>query len=278
MDYYSTLGLRRGASDNEIKKAYRSLAMKHHPDRGGDEKKFKELSAAYEALSNPEKKKIIDMGGDPNAQPGMGGSHQRGPFEFHFNTGNFEDLFQGFGFQGGGFGHAPRRNRTVSINVEISLEEVLTGKDITAEVNLPNGNSKVINVHIPPGIQDRQQIRYSGMGDSAIPHMPPGDLIVNIYVRKHHKFAREQDDIYYHHNVGLWNALLGDAIKINTLDNRTIDVTIPKGIQPETMLSCRGEGLPNVQSGRRGNLYIKFKIELPKTLTDEQAEIIKTWK
>ena len=116
------------------------------------------------------------------------------------------------------------------------------------------------------------------MGDSSIPHMPPGDLIVNIYVRKHHKFTRDQDDIYYHHSVGLWDALLGGAIKINTLDNRIIDVTIPKGIQPETMLSCRGEGLPNVQSGRRGNLYIKFKIELPRTLTDEQAEIIKQWK
>lgn len=277
MDYYNTLGLKRGASEDEIKKAYRSLAMKHHPDRGGDEKKFKEVSAAYEALSDPEKKRIIDMGGDPNSQGMGGGFHQRGPFEFHFNTGNFEDIFQGFGFPGG-FGQSPRRNRTVSINVEISLEEVLTGKDITAEVNLPNGNGKVINVHIPPGIQDRQQIRYSGMGDSSIPHMPPGDLIVNIYVRKHHKFTRDQDDIYYHHNVGLWDALLGGTIKINTLDNRTIDVTIPKGIQPETMLSCRGEGLPNVQSGRRGNLYIKFKIELPKTLTDEQAEIIKQWK
>jgi len=276
MDYYSTLGLRRGASDDEIKKAYRSLAMKHHPDRGGDEIKFKEISAAYEALSDPEKKKIIDMGGDPNAHPGMGGfHHQRGPFEFHFNTGNFEDIFGNFGFSP--FGQTPRRNRTVSINVEISLEEVLTGKDITAEVNLPNGNGKVINVHIPPGIQDRQQIRYSGMGDSSIAHMPPGDLIVNIFVRNHPKFTREHDDIFYHHTVNLWDALLGGTIKINTLDNRTIDVTIPKGIQPETMLSCRGEGLPNVQSGRRGNLYIRFKIELPKTLTDDQIETIKRW-
>lgn len=278
MDYYAKLGLKRGASDADIKKAYRTMAMKHHPDRGGDEKQFKEISAAYEALSDPEKKKIIDMGGDPNAQPGMGGGHyQRGPFEFHFGSGNFEDIFGGFGFSPFG-GGGPRRNRTVSINVEISLEEVLSGKDITAEVNLPNGNGKVINVHIPPGIQDRQQIRYSGMGDSSIPHMPPGDLIVNIYVRKHSRFTRENDDIFYQHTVPLWDALLGGSIKVNTLDQRTIDVTIPKGIQPETMLSCRGEGLPNIQHGKRGNLYIKFKIELPKNLTNEQIEIIKQWK
>jgi DnaJ-class molecular chaperone len=86
MDYYSTLGLQRNASDAEIKKAYRSMAMKYHPDRGGDEKKFKEISQAYEFLSDPQKKQIIDLGGDPNAQPGMGGG--QGPFEFHFNTGN----------------------------------------------------------------------------------------------------------------------------------------------------------------------------------------------
>lgn len=277
MDYYSTLGLKRGANDDEIKKAYRSLAMKYHPDRGGDEKKFKEISAAYEALSDPEKKKIIDMGGDPNAQPGMGGFHHRSPFEFHFNTGNFEDIFQGFGFPGG-FGQSPRRNRTVSINVEISLEEVLTGKDITAEVNLPNGNNKVINVHIPSGIGDRQQIRYQGMGDTSIPHMPAGDLIVNIFIKRHPRFSREQDDLYFNHTINLWDALLGGNIKVTTLDNRTIDVTIPKGIQPETMLSCRGEGLPNVQTNRRGNLYIRFRIELPKTLTDDQIETIKKWK
>ncbi len=276
MDYYSTLGLKRGANDDEIKKAYRSLAMKYHPDRGGDEKKFKEISAAYEALSDPEKKKIIDMGGDPNARHMGGGFHNQGPFEFHFNTGNFQDIFDNFGF--GPFGHSPRRNRTVSINVEISLEEVLTGKDITAEVNLPNGNNKVINVHIPAGIGDRQQIRYQGMGDTSIHHMPAGDLIVNIFIKRHPRFNREQDDLYYNHNINLWDALLGGNIKITTLDNRTIDVTIPKGLQPETMLSCRGEGLPNVQTSKRGNLYIRFKIELPKILTNDQIETIKKWK
>jgi hypothetical protein len=145
MDYYATLGLQRNASDAEIKKAYRSMAMKYHPDRGGDEKKFKEISQAYEFLSDPQKKQIIDLGGDPNAQPGMGGG--QGPFEFHFNTGNMNDIFGNFGF--GGFGRQPqRRNRSLNINVEITLEDVLSGKDFTAEVSIP-GKNKMINIQIP---------------------------------------------------------------------------------------------------------------------------------
>ena len=149
MDYYATLGLQRNASDAEIKKAYRSMAMKYHPDRGGDEKKFKEISQAYEFLSDPQKKQIIDLGGDPNSQPGMGGGQN--PFEFHFNTGNMHDIFGNFGF--GGFGRQPqRRNRSLNINVEITLEDVLSGKDFTAEVSIP-GKNKMINIQIPPGIE-----------------------------------------------------------------------------------------------------------------------------
>ena len=120
MDYYSTLGLKRGATDDEINKAYRSLAMKHHPDRGGDEAKFKEISSAYDALSDPEKKRIVDMGGDPNAQPGRGGGFNQGPFEFHFGSGNYDDVFNHFGF--GGFAQRPmRRNKSLNINVIITL-------------------------------------------------------------------------------------------------------------------------------------------------------------
>jgi len=271
MDYYATLGLKRNASDAEIKKAYRSLAMKHHPDRGGDEKRFKEISQAYEFLSDPDKKQIIDMGGDPNAQPGMGGFNH-GPFEFHFNSGNINDIFGNFGF--GGFGRQPmRRNRSLNITVDITLEDVLTGKDFTAEVSIP-GKNKMINIHIPQGIENGQQIRYDGMGDDSIPNMKPGDLIVNVMVREHSVFKREGTSLIVDKEISVWDALVGTNLEIYTLDNKTLSITIPPGTQPETVLSCRGEGLPNMRSKARGNLLIKIKVAVPKNLSNKQIELI----
>lgn len=270
MDYYQTLGLTRGASDAEIKKAYRSLAMKHHPDRGGDEKKFKEISIAYEVLTNPEKKRIVDMGGDPNAQPGMGGGfHQGGPFEFHFDTRNFDDIF------GFGFGRQPqRKNKSLSINVQITLEEVLTGKDISAEIGIPNGTPKMINIQIPPGIEHGQQIRYEGMGDSSINDARAGDLIVNVYVQPHPMFRREGTSLVVDKEISVWDAILGTNLEIKTLDKKTLKITIPAGTQPETILSCRNEGLPHARTKQRGNLLIKIKVNIPKNLTVEQTSLI----
>ncbi len=274
MDYYATLGLKRGASDEEIKKAYRQMAMKHHPDRGGDEKKFKEISQAYEALSDPEKRRIIDMGGDPNAQPGMGGFGQ-GPFEFHFGTGDLNDLFgANFGF--GGFGRRPmRRNKSVNIGITITLEDVLKGKEINAEINLPSGKNKFVNISIPPGIEHGQQIRYEGMGDNSISDMRPGDLIVSIMIQKHTSFEREGTSIVCEKEISVWDALIGTQVEIETLDGKTLTINIPKGTQPDTVLSCRGEGLPNMRTRQRGNLLIKIKVKVPKNLNTEQEQLIK---
>ena len=272
MDYYTTLGLKRNASDAEIKKAYRGLAMKHHPDRGGDEKRFKEISQAYDFLSDPEKKQIIDLGGDPNAQPGTGGFNQ-GPFEFHFNTGNINDMFGNFGF--GGFGRQPqRRNQSLSVNVEISLEDVLNGKDFTAEVSIP-GRNKMINIQIPPGIENGQQIRYEGMGDNSIPNLKPGDLLVNVFVKEHSVFKRENTSLIIDKELDVWDAIIGTPVEILTLDKKTLTITIPPGTQPDTVLSCRGEGLPNMRTRQRGNLLIRIKITVPKLLNSDQIELIK---
>lgn len=275
MDYYATLGLKRGASEDEIKKAYRKLAMKHHPDRGGDEKKFKEISTAYDALTDPEKKRIIDLGGDPNAQPGRG--FNQGPFEFHFGTENLNDIFGNFGF---GFGgpRPIRRNKSLNITVEISLEDVLNGKDLTAEVTMPGGKSKMINIAIPPGIETGQQIKYQGMGDNSIPDVRPGDLIVNIFIKQHDLFKREGNSLILEKNVSVWEAILGSSIEVQTLDNKLLTITVPKGCQPETVLSCKGEGLPDMRSKARGNLLIKIKVHVPRNLTTDQLEKIKRLK
>lgn len=276
MDYYSTLGLNRGASEDEIKKAYRKLAMKHHPDRGGDEKKFKEISQAYEFLTDPDKKRIIDLGGDPNAQPGMGGFNQ-GPFEFHFGSGDINDLFGNFGF--GGFGRQPlRKNKSLNINVEVTLEDVLKGKDLNAEVTIPGGKNKIINIHIPQGIENGQQIRYEGMGDHSIPNIRPGDLFVNVLVRPHPVYRREGTSLVLEKEISVWDALLGTNMEIETLDRKTLSLTIPRGTQPETIFSCKGEGLPNMRSRQRGNLLIKIKVKIPKDLTVTQIETIELLK
>jgi len=274
MDYYAALGLRRGASDAEIKKAYRSMAMKHHPDRGGDEKKFKEISQAYEALSDPEKKRIVDLGGDPYAQPGF--RNQGSPFEFHFGTEDLNDLFGNFGF---GFGGRPqRRNKSLNINVEVSLEDILHGKTINAEIGIPGGRKKIINIEIPSGIEHGQQIRYEGMGDNSIPDVRPGDLIVNVLISQHPSFRREGDSLVFEKSISAWDAMLGTTVEIITLDKKNLSITIPPGTQPDTVLSCRGEGLPNMRTRQRGNLLVKIKVSIPRNLSIEQMQKIKVLK
>lgn len=266
MDYYKTLGLQRGASDADIKKAYRSLAMKHHPDRGGDETKFKELSTAYDVLSDPQKKSVVDMGGDPNGHnPGFGGfgGFDNGPFEFHFGNG-----FGGFQFRS----HNVPRNQSFSINVTMTLEEVLSGKDINAEVNSPAGKKKMINISVPAGIESGQQVRYQGMGDDSVAGAPPGDLLVNVTVLPHRTFRREGNAIVVDRTISVWDAILGTTVELQTLNGRTITISIPAGTQPETVLSCSGEGLPTMHNAARGNLLLRIKIVIPKGLDESQIE------
>jgi curved DNA-binding protein len=277
MDYYATLGLKRGASDAEIKKAYRSMAMKHHPDRGGDQAKFKEISTAYDCLSDPDKRRMIDAGMDPN-QSGFRHQGQQNPFEFHFNTGNLNDLFGNFGF-GGGFGREPlRKNKTLNITIEITLEDVLQGKELNAEITIPNGKNKMINIVIPAGIEHGQQIRYEGMGDDSIQGIRAGDLIVNVLIKQHARFQRERTSLIIEGVISVWDAMLGTQFTIQTLDNKTLSITVPAGTQPDTVLSCRGEGLPSMRNKQRGNLLVKIKVHVPQNLSQDQRAQIQEFK
>ena len=272
MDYYNTLGISKSASEADIKAAYRKMAMKHHPDRGGDEKKFKEVTEAYETLSDPQKKQMFDMGVDPNAQHT---SYRQGsPFEFHFNTGNFEDVFSNFGFGG----RPVRKNKTLNVNIEVTLEDILKGKVIDAEIGIPNGNKRLVNIEVPPGIENGQQIRYRGMGEHTLKDVPPGDLIVNILIKPHSVFQRQGDMLMIKKFISPWDAILGSEITIETIDKKTLTIGIPAGTQPDTVLSCRGEGLPNMRTKVRGNLLIKVQIEIPKNLNSEQKDSVEQTK
>jgi curved DNA-binding protein len=278
MDYYSTLGVQRNASPDEIKSAYRKMAMKHHPDRGGDEATFKKISEAYDVLSDPQKKQIVDMGGDPNGQQHPGGGFNQGPFEFHFNTGNMNDIFGNFGFGGFGGPRQMQRNKTINIGVDVTLEEVLTGKTLDAEITMPGGKTKLININIPPGINEGQQIRYSGMGDNSISHLPPGDLIVNIRIINHTEFRREGDSLVIEKQISVWDAMLGCKLEILTLNGKNLEISIPAGTQSDTVLSCRNEGLPNMRSQARGNLLIKIRVSIPRNISTQQRSAIEQLK
>lgn len=272
MNYYNTLGLQQNASDDEIKTAYRKMAMKYHPDRGGDEKKFKEIEEAYRTLSDPEKRRMVDMGVDPNSNARPSGGFNQGPFEFHFGSENFQDIFNNFGF---GFNRQQRRNKSLSVTVAVNLEDVLTGKDINAEISTPGGKKKLVNINVPPGVENGQQIKYKGMGDHSMPDLPPGDLIVNLKVNAHPTFQREGDMLMIKRTISTWDAILGTNLSIQTIDKRTLTISVPPGTQPETMLSCKGEGMTNIRTRQRGNLLIKILIDIPRNLDQESIKLVK---
>jgi DnaJ-class molecular chaperone len=152
---------------------------------------------------------------------------------------------------------------------------VLTGKDVSAEVSSPQGRNKIININIPPGIESGQQIRYEGMGDTSNTNLPPGDLIVNVIVSPNLSFRRSGTILIIEKDISVWDAILGTSINIITLDNKTLNINIPAGTQPDTVFSCKGEGLPDMRTRQRGNLMLKLKVKVPTTILPEHAELIK---
>lgn len=276
MDYYSTLGINKNASQDEIKKAYKKMSMQHHPDRtGGDDSKFKEINEAYQTLNDPQKKQMYDQFGtaDPRQH-----QYRSGDFEFNFNGspfGGMDEMFEQF--FGGGSPFSNRRrpvNRPINVAVDVTLEDVLTGKTIGMEIALPTGKTKVVTVDIPAGIEHGQTVRYRGMGEQNIPNAPAGDLHVQIRVRNHPRYQRYGDNILCEQKVNAWDLMLGGKTVVTTLDNKNIEINIPPGTQSDTVLSCKGEGLPNMGTKIRGNLQIKIKAEIPR-YNDEQRNKLK---
>jgi curved DNA-binding protein len=269
MDYYNILGVDRSASQDDIKKAYRKLAAKHHPDRGGDTAKFQEISAAYDTLSDPNKRSQYD-----NPQP-------QGFQQYGGMPPGFEDILRGFG--GGPFGdifgqrrQQPARNRHLSLETQITLEEAFKGKDLIATVQLPSGRDQILEVKIPPGVRDGTTLRLTGMGDDSVSHLPRGDIHLTIRILPHNRFKREGDDLILETTINCFDAILGKVVQFETLDNKTLETTIVPGIQPGQTLSVNGYGMPNLNDRRMtGRLLIKVNITIPKTLTDFQKEQLK---
>lgn len=268
MDYYSILGVEKTATQDEIKSAFRKLAMKYHPDRGGDEAKFKQVSEAYDTLSNPEKRKVYDTGGRGN----FNGT------EFHYTTDNPFDIF-GQMFSGQHpFEHMFRqagnrqrqKNKDLNIRCQITLKQSYTGTDLEAKYQLPSGKSQTVIIKVPAGIQSGQTIRYQNMGDDSMPNLPRGDLNVTIIVEPNKEYERRGDDLVTYLLINPLEAMIGCTKRVRTLDDKEIELKLNPGMQQGSEFTTRGMGFSNL-NGYTGNFVAQVKILVPR-VTDPQLK------
>ena len=267
-DYYQTLGVQPTASEAEIKKAYRSLAMKHHPDRGGDQAKFKDISVAYDTLSNQNKRAEYD-------QMRAGGNRQR-----HFNTGDFQefaDIFGG-GFDPVGnrsnpftdiFGRQLRKNKDLNIACNISLLDSFVGKQLEANFKLPSGKSQTVIINVPEGISHGETIRYQGLGDDSVPNLPRGNLNVTIIIIPDMDFRREGDDLYTNVQISPIEAMIGCQKQVKKITGETMMLDIRPGVGHGTEFASTGSGFLNVHNKRRGRFVTVVSIVTP-AITDPE--------
>lgn len=280
-DYYEVLGVSKGASDDEIKKAFRKLAVKYHPDKNPGnkeaEEKFKEANEAYSVLSDKTKRSRYDqfghagVGGDGGGNPfgggfgGFGGNGQS--FNFDFGGGGFEDIINAM-FGGGGF-RAARRGRDYRTSITIDFEEAIFGATKTISVE-----GEQIKLKIPAGIYDGQSIRLGGKGGEA-PNADGqrGDLYVEVRVRAHKTLTREGELILSEITIPMTDAVLGTEVKVETVDGE-ITMKVPAGTQPGTNFKLSGHGAPRLGTDQRGPHIVTINVEIPKNLNKKQKELI----
>ena len=301
--YYDTLGVEEDASAREIKKAYRRLARKHHPDRNPDdpdaEERFKKIQEAYSVLSDEEKRQQYDaQRRNPFGGPGFGGSgfgqggngrRQRVNINQEFGQGGLGDIFESF-FGGGGVGgrgqrggrdpfsqaqqqqHRQRRRqpqtRDAETRLHLSFDEALEGGRQTVE--LPSGES--IRLRIPKGVRSGYKVRLRGRGPTG-PAGKRGDLYVTFEVGDHPRYRREGNDLHLTETVSALDAMLGTKRRIPTPYGQNISVTIPAGTQPGEKLRLRGQGVKT--EDETGDLYVHVDVHIPDNLTEAQREALK---
>ncbi len=296
-DYYKILGVAKSASGEEIKKAYRKLALKYHPDRNkGDkaaEEKFKEISEAYAVLSDSGKKKQYDMFG-------ADGFQQRYTQDDIFRDVDFGSIFREFGFGGGGRGGPhifsqifggtggrpqygrggpfgggqPRgvKGQDLIYELPVTLEEVVntTEKVIAYQVD---SRQEKISTKIPAGISTGKKLRLAGKGNPGAYGGPNGDLYVQIKVLEHPLFKREGDDLISVKKIKFSDALLGTELDVPTIDKKTMRIKIPAGTQNNAKFRLKGQGMPHMDKKGRGDAYVQVTVEVPKKLDKKQKAL-----
>jgi curved DNA-binding protein len=296
-DYYEILGVPRDASSADIKKAFRKLARKHHPDVAKDKKsaeaKFKEINEANEVLSDPEKRKKYDELGqhwqDPRYEhAGHGGGADFGDTrEFNFGGTGFSDFFERY-FSGGsrfGFPGSPgpesrargRQGSDIEGDILVTLEEAMNGavRPISLQMTNPKTGkveTQSFQVRIPAGVTDGKRIRVPGQGEPGSGGAPAGDLYLRVRHAAHPDFHTEGADLYYDLDLAPWEAVLGAELTVPTLDG-PIKLRIPPGSENGQQLRVRGRGLPKGKSGSRGDFHTTLNIHLPANPGDEERAL-----
>ncbi len=316
-DYYQILGVNRNASEKEIKQAYRRLARKHHPDLNpGDkaaEEKFKEINAAYEVLSNPEKRKKYDQFGEQweyadqfaksSGQERVRWDFGRGGKSFEYgDLSGFGDIFSSlFGDSGIGsrMKRGPRRGQDIESPVEVTLEEAYhgskrmmqleteepctacggTGRVGNRVCTICNGaggkiTPKRLEVKIPAGVRNGSRIRIAGEGGPGLAGGSKGDIYLVVKVLPHKLFERKGDDLYTEVAVPLATAILGGEARLPTL-NGNLSLKIPPETQNGKVFSMAGKGMPQLSNNKHGNMFAKVKVVLPTNLTEEEKKLFK---
>ena len=300
-DYYEVLGVSKTATDAEIKKAYRKLAMKYHPDYNpGDkdaEEKFKEVNEANEVLSDPKKRQLYDQYGFAGVDPSYAAQNGGGAGGFGGFGGDGVDLGDIFGdIFGGGFGgfggsarqanpNAPRKGQDIRVRITLSFDEAVHGckKNITItrqqECTECHGSGKVaakktLEVSIPMGIDDDQSFALRGMGDAGANGGPAGDVIVMVTVRPSEVFQRDGYDVWVTVPITYSQAVLGDTVQVPSIDGK-VEYTVPEGTQSGTTFRLRGKGIQYLNGRGRGDMYVKCEVEIPKKLNKTQREALK---
>ena len=302
-DYYTTLGVDKKASVDEIKKAYRKLALKYHPDRNqgnkSAEEQFKKISEAYAVLGDAEKRKQYDSFGSQE------------PFNRNFSR---EDIFRGFDLNEilrdlGGFGGAarsrgqrrtyanddifsqlfrnqqqqqyyqqqvPRKGQDLEYNLSISIEDAYTGSEKRISFKKDDGGLSEVTVKIPKGIDTGKKLRLSGRGIPGSSGGPPGDMFINIIFASHPHFTRDGDDLHIQKAIPFPQAALGASMDLRLPAGDTKRIKVPPGTQANTKIRMKGLGFPKFRKSGRGDAYVRFSVTVPKKLSKKQSQLIKS--
>ncbi|MEK6774601.1 MAG: J domain-containing protein [Bdellovibrionota bacterium] len=295
-DFYSLLGVSRTATPEEVKKAYRKLALQFHPDKNPGnkkaEEKFKEISEAYDTLGDEKKREVYDQFGHAGAQAGFGGAG--GPFGggggfrggFGDGSGNqeqfqdvfgdvFSEIFGGRG-PGGGRQRRPQKGADLRYTLSIGFEEAALGcEKIIHFVRQRSGQEETakLSVSVPAGVKENQKLKLTGEGDTASPNGPAGDLYVIINIQTHPLFSRDETDVVMDLPISYIHALLGTQVEIPTLTGKAM-IRVPAGTHSGQVFRLKGKGFPKLGGFGSGDMLVKVQVDIPEQISAEQKVLI----